>query len=98
MKKTNSEATWWPLGLPLWIITVEECLNTSIESGTLGCRVTVGGQFRWGRGKEGAGGTGGSTVMSAPLLTQMGTQQKSSSQLGAGGTKKQSHWYFLFSE
>ena len=83
MKTTFLEATGWPLGLPLWIITVEECLNTSIESGTLGCRVTVGGQLRWGRGRRGAGG---STVMSAPLLTQMGTQQKTSSQLGAGGS------------
>ena len=82
MKTINPEATGWPLGLPLWIITVEECLNTSIESGTLGCRVTVGGQLRWGR----KGGAGGSTVMSAPLLTQMGTQQKTSLQLCAGGT------------
>ena len=53
MKTTFPEATGWPLGLPLWIITVEECLNTSIESGTLGCWVTVGGQFRWGRGRRG---------------------------------------------
>ena len=49
------------------------------------------------KGEEGGcGGAGGSTVMSAPLLTQMGTQQKTSSQLGAGGTKKQSHWYFFY--
>ena len=53
MKTTFPEATGWSLGLPLWIITVEECLNTSIESGTLGCRVTVGGQLRWGRGAGG---------------------------------------------
>ena len=49
-----------------------------------------------GKGEEGGcGGAGGSTVMSAPLLTQMGTQQKTSSQLGAGGTKKQSHCFFF---
>ena len=49
-----------------------------------------------GKGEEGGcGGAGGSTVMSAPLLTQMGTQQKTSSQLGAGGTKKLVFLYFL---
>ena len=55
-----------------------------------------GWSVQMGKGEEGGcGGAGGSTVMSAPLLTQMGTQQKTSSQLGAGGTKKQSHWYFF---